>query len=642
VDPYDVVVCGGGLAGLTLARQLKLELGDVSVAVVDRESSPLPEAAHKVGESTVELASLYLQDVLYLREYLQKRHLPKLGLRLFFGDAHGPFEARPETGPSLLPPVTTYQIDRGRLENDLRRIVVDMGVELIEGAVVDDIVVSDDGGPHMVRVRRRASSERLTLRGRWAVDALGRRRLLQTKLGLGTPNGHDASAAWWRVEGRVDLAEAVADRDGRWRRRIIDDRTLSTTQLMGRGYWVWLIPLASGATSVGIVTDETIHPFRSYGRNHGQALSWLHAHEPALWRLIAGRPPLDFHGLRGFSYHTQQLFSCERWACTGEAGFFLDPLYSLGSDFIAIDNTIITELVRRDRAGEMTQDGVDDLNRLVLDVLAPCYLDYYKGTYRSFGHAQIYTVKLAWDTALYWALLVQLFQQGAVRRPTPAVFDVARRYSELNHRVQRLFADWAEEAPPHDLFVPHGDLTRMKFLQLLHLELTTRRSPEQMLEVAERNLDRFDELAQVLFWRAVAECRPERLPARGPLPRVDTTTMTLDPQRWESENVLRPSTGRRRSLPMSGNVAGIFAPLKPQEWLSVELPYRLLHLDRGRVVYPFVRLLHRRLVSGRPAMYLRRLFVVERRCRGTPPRRHPAGSGLGAPGTSGNRHGDAA
>ena len=93
---------------------------------------------------------------------------------------------------------------------------------------------------------------------------------------------------------------------------------------------------------------------------------------------------------------------------------------------------------------------------------------------------------------------------------------------------------------------------------------------------------------------------------------------------------------------MSGNVAGIFAPLKPQEWLSVELPYRLLHLDRGRLVYPFVRLLHRRLVSGRPAMYLRRLFVVERRSRGTPPRRHPARRGLGAPGTSGNRHGDAA
>ena len=37
-------------------------------------------------------------------------------------------------------------------------------------------------------------------------------------------------------------------------------RWLSTNHLVGAGYWVWLIPLGSGATSVGIVTDETIHP----------------------------------------------------------------------------------------------------------------------------------------------------------------------------------------------------------------------------------------------------------------------------------------------------------------------------------------------------------------------------------------------
>ena len=41
----------------------------------------------------------------------------------------------------------------------------------------------------------------------------------------------------------------------------------------------------------------------------------------------------------------------ERWALTGEAGLFLDPFYSPGSDFIGIANTYICELVGRDRAG---------------------------------------------------------------------------------------------------------------------------------------------------------------------------------------------------------------------------------------------------------------------------------------------------
>jgi 2-polyprenyl-6-methoxyphenol hydroxylase-like FAD-dependent oxidoreductase len=97
---YDVLICGGGLAGLALARQIRLELPALSVAVVDRLIRPLPEAAHKVGESTVELASYYLAKVLQLEDHLRQEQLPKLGLRFFFGDAHGPLEERPELGPS--------------------------------------------------------------------------------------------------------------------------------------------------------------------------------------------------------------------------------------------------------------------------------------------------------------------------------------------------------------------------------------------------------------------------------------------------------------------------------------------------------------------------------------------------------------
>ena len=41
----------------------------------------------------------------------------------------------------------------------------------------------------------------------------------------------------------------------------------------------------------------------------------------------------------------------ERWALTGEAGLFLDPFYSPGSDFIGISNTYITDLIARDRQG---------------------------------------------------------------------------------------------------------------------------------------------------------------------------------------------------------------------------------------------------------------------------------------------------
>ena len=74
---FDVVICGGGLAGLTLARQLRLELPELSVAVIDRLKRPLPEAAFKVGESSIELGTYYLGQVLQLDDYFRKYHLPK-------------------------------------------------------------------------------------------------------------------------------------------------------------------------------------------------------------------------------------------------------------------------------------------------------------------------------------------------------------------------------------------------------------------------------------------------------------------------------------------------------------------------------------------------------------------------------------
>ena len=62
------------MAGLTLALQLRRQHPELSIAAVDKTSRPMPEAAHKVGESSVELGSQYLER-LGLREYLERNHL---------------------------------------------------------------------------------------------------------------------------------------------------------------------------------------------------------------------------------------------------------------------------------------------------------------------------------------------------------------------------------------------------------------------------------------------------------------------------------------------------------------------------------------------------------------------------------------
>lgn len=79
---YDVLIMGGGLSGLTLAIQLKKKAAKLRILIAEKIAHPVPEAAHKVGESSVEIASHYFENILGLKAQLDKE-LPKLGLRFF-------------------------------------------------------------------------------------------------------------------------------------------------------------------------------------------------------------------------------------------------------------------------------------------------------------------------------------------------------------------------------------------------------------------------------------------------------------------------------------------------------------------------------------------------------------------------------
>src|SRR6185437_8725297 len=70
VASFDVVVMGGGLAGQTLARQIKRERPSTRILIMELRPHPVKEAAHKVGESTVEIGAHYFAKVLGLETHL--------------------------------------------------------------------------------------------------------------------------------------------------------------------------------------------------------------------------------------------------------------------------------------------------------------------------------------------------------------------------------------------------------------------------------------------------------------------------------------------------------------------------------------------------------------------------------------------
>src|SRR2546426_74749 len=175
-DEYDVVILGGGMAGLTLALQLKQTRPATRIIVIEKQEHPVPEAAHKVGESTVEIASHYLRDVLGLEEHLQTQQLRKFGLRMFFStDGNRDIAQRVELGSTIFPPLCTYQLDRGRLENALGRELPQQGVAFLDACKVQQISLQPQNAYHSLRILQEGSEREI--QARWVVDASGRSAL---------------------------------------------------------------------------------------------------------------------------------------------------------------------------------------------------------------------------------------------------------------------------------------------------------------------------------------------------------------------------------------------------------------------------------------------------------------------------------
>ncbi len=150
---YDVTILGGGLAGLTLARQLTSQDPEISILILEKQAHPVDEAAFKVGESTIEVGAHYLAEEVGLKKHLVDEQLPKFGLRFFFNNGKESIAHGIEVGLSEFFPAPGYQVDRGRLENHLAESLSETGAEFVT-AQVKQVDIATDDEPHTVHYVR--------------------------------------------------------------------------------------------------------------------------------------------------------------------------------------------------------------------------------------------------------------------------------------------------------------------------------------------------------------------------------------------------------------------------------------------------------------------------------------------------------
>lgn len=451
---YDVVLLGGGLAGLTLARHLLLD-SDKSILMLER-SAEVPVERQKVGESSVQLAGYYYSRVLDLEEYLWLHHYMKYNLRFYWktpGRANDVFEDCSQAYIRKFSNIASYQLERNTFEAEVLRRNRQSGDRFRLVAPASDLQVdlTEEGGdPH--RVSYRDGNGLVSVSATWVVDTTGRGRHLARRRSLTRPSTIRHGAAFCWVDGLVDI-EKLTDLDNAGRRMRPDRHAtghlpfwLATNHFMGDGFWFWVIPL-QGKTSLGLVYDRDTFPAQRV-RSAEDLLSWVCEEFPFFCRDLPQREVLGFSGYRDFAHDCTRTLSAQRWAMSGEAGRFTDPLYSPGSDLIAVYNTLIVDAIRTEDGDELAVKArqYETLMRSVYEAYVPSYVL----SYDVLGDREAFALKYAWELTVYFSFYVFPFINDLMtdRRFGLSFLNRFARLGPINSRVQEMltaYFDWKKE-----------------------------------------------------------------------------------------------------------------------------------------------------------------------------------------------------
>lgn len=554
-DTYDVAIIGGGFAGQCFTRQLLRLRPHSKIAIVERRALPCDARLRGVGESTSELAAWYLRDRLGLVEHLEREHVVKFGLRFWLRHAgassaiHERLEfglMRPALGRTDLPlPLEphTYQLHRGRLEHHLALENLAAGVEMLaEHEFVAREYDERDGW----RVRSRGpDGEERWIAATWLIDASGGPALRDDGLGPRVrPGPHRIAAAWWWVEARLDPATWTSDASVNARSPVLL-RWRSTHHLVGAGYWVWLIALADGSTSVGLVVDPQQHPLASAA----DVASMLERCEPELVAAIGGRIP-----------DSMQFWTAPGRVCaeplgprrvnTGAALGFLDPLYSAGHDLTAVihELTIPCVAAALERGGDIESTDRAAINRAFAHIVEH-YERLYQGAYTLFGDPDVSAIKFAWDQLNYFSWPCALAISGRLgnRDFLARTRALADRVHILNDRVQTLLRAWARRRVDGERRrgaacgrgVDQGQLVTVmgQFFTLAEL---ARDDDDELRARLARSIATLEGFALATFERACSD-----LGIAVPDEPLDPYAIGLDPQRWAADGLFSRRRGRR-------------------------------------------------------------------------------------------------
>jgi flavin-dependent dehydrogenase len=304
---FDFAVAGGGPAGSSAAISLR-QRGH-TVVLFERETFP----RFHIGESLLSTANDAFAALGVAKEIETACFPAKWGARLYTHDGQSGRYVDFANAWDVTRP-QTYQVCRGEFDRILLERAREVGVNVREAcnvitcefapdAAVLDVASHSDAGGQLVRVRA-------------LVDATGRGGLLARKFNLRTEEPLLANIAIYSHYTNVPRLEGPRP----------DDIRLVARSDAG---WFWLIPISRELTSVGVVLPKALYRRLASGSAE-ETFNRTIADTPVLADLMReARREWPVRVEKDFSY-CASVYAGHRWILAGDAGSFLDPVFSTG------------------------------------------------------------------------------------------------------------------------------------------------------------------------------------------------------------------------------------------------------------------------------------------------------------------------